>query len=333
MSSQLNITVGEAFEMFLLAKRAENVQRGTIRNYKWTQSYWQERVGNSFALSEVTPDIVRHFMLWLQGETQENFPAPKMKGATARIHFRNLRAFFNWCAAEEILSRTPMRNVKPPIVEDVIPDALEEDEVVTILDKVKNNEDRNSFRDYVILLCLLATGIRLEEISNLDLDDVNWAKGTIKVMGKGRRERIVPMGALLAKELRKYVLQYRHANEGETALLVNEYGQRLLARGIQSMVIRDLKKYVSRKLNRTGPHTLRHTFGFLRDRHGENIRETQVIMGHSNVTTTERYSRYNMMKLINGDTPSERESLSPVDRLIKPRQRNRKRDSLPPTSE
>ncbi len=333
MSSQLNITVGEAFEMFLLAKRAENVQRGTIRNYDWTRSYWQERVGNSFALSEVTPDIVRRFMLWLQGETQENIPAPKMKGTTAHIHFRNLRAFFNWCAAEELLSRSPMRNVKPPIVVDVIPDALEEDEVVTILNKVKNNEDRNSFRDYVILLCFLATGVRLEEISNLDLDDVNWAKSTIKVMGKGRRERMVPMGAQLAKDLRKYVLQHRHANEGETALFVNEYGGRLLARGIQNMVVRDLKKYVSRKLNRTGPHTLRHTFGFLRDRHGENIRETQVIMGHTSVTTTERYSRYNTMKMINGDTPNGRESLSPVDRLIKPRQRIRTRDSLPPTKE
>lgn len=333
MPSQLNTTVGEAFEMFMRAKSAENVAPRTIGNYQWTQGYWKNRLGNSFILSEVTPDTIRRFMLWLQGETQENIPAPKMKSTTAHIHFRNLRALFNWCTAEELLSRTPMRNIKPPIVEELIPDALEEDEVVNLLEQMKGDGDRNSFRDYSIVLCFIATGVRLSEVSNLDLADVNWAKGTIKVMGKGRHERIVPMGALLAKELRKYVLQHRHANEGETALFVNEYGQRLLARGIQNMVIRDLKKYVSRKLNRTGPHTLRHTFGFLRDRHGENIRETQVIMGHSSVTTTEGYSRYNAMKMINGDIPNGRESLSPVDRLIKPRQRNRKRDTLPPTKE
>src|SRR3990172_2873532 len=307
-----SISFDDAFDTFLLAKRAENVTPGSIGVYEATRAFWDRR-WPAMRLSDITADHVRQWLLWLQGEWQADIDAPTIKSATVHIRFRNMRALFLWCEREDLIPRSPMRNVKAPIVEETIPDVLTEDEAELLLKKVKHNGDRHAFRDYCIHLTFLATGVRLSELVGLNIEHVNLKDGYAKVYGKGRRERIVPLGTRLPLELKRYMLKHRPSTESR-ALFINDRGDRLEARGVQSLVIRDLVQYVKRTLNRIGPHTYRHTACTFRLRRTRDLKGTAEVMGHTTTRTTERYSHLSHNDVINngGD-----QSYSPMDDILK----------------
>jgi|GEM_PF-1251590 len=293
---QSNSLFSQVYAAYLVSQSASNVVGAYLKLHRITRDYFLRRIGDP-AISAITPDQVRAFLIWLQGKDEgATVEAPQgvrggpLAGSTVDIHFRNLKAFLNWCEAEELILRSPIRKVKRPRYEENLPDALTEAEVLRLLDGVRGNGDRNAFRDYVLHLFFLDTGVRLQELATLSLGDLNIETGYAKVMGKGRKERIVPLGLELRRELNRYLLKYRKAVDGETALFVNEHGFRLEARGIQSLVIRDLKVYVGRALNRCGPHTERHTFATFQLRYTRDLKTTSIIMGHSTTRTTERYS-------------------------------------------
>lgn len=307
-----SISFDDAFDTFLLAKRAENVMPGSIGVYEATRAFWDRR-WPAMVLSDITADHIRQWLVWLQGESQVDIEAPLLKSATVHIRFRNMRTVFLWCEREDLIAKSPMRNVKPPIVEETIPDVLTEDEAELLLKKVKNDDDRHAFRDYCIHLFFLATGVRLSELAGLNIEHINLKDGYAKVYGKGRRERIVPLGTRLPLELKRYMLKHRPPTESR-ALFINDRGERLEARGVQSLVVRDLTRYVKRKLNRIGPHTYRHTACTFRLRRTRDLKGTAEVMGHTTTRTTERYSHLTHDDVINngGD-----HSYSPMDDVLK----------------
>lgn len=284
-----------AYAAWLLAQRASNVVQRYVLMLERTRDLWLQRQGDH-PLAEIGPDAVRHWLLWLQGGDPDcGIPAPhgkrteRISGAYVDIQFRNIKAFFTWTEEEEVVYRSPMRKVKRPRFEERLPEALSEAEADELLHKVKTNGDRHAYRDYCIFLLFLDTGVRLAELVRLDVDHVNLVEGYAKVYGKGRRERIVPVGVELRQAISLYLLKHREAVKGETALFVNEHGLRLESRGVSSTVIRDLNHYVARKLNHYGPHTLRHTSITFRLRKTRDLKTTSLISGHSTTRTTERY--------------------------------------------
>lgn len=311
------ILFDDAFEMFLLAKRSENVVPGTLNVYGETAGYWRRRWGNG-PLADIAAEHVRHWLVWLAGNVQDNIKPPNISGATVHIRFRNVRTFFKWCECEDLIARSPMRNIKPPIVEQLIPDILTEAEVVALLNGVKRNGDRHAFRDYCIHLAFLVTGVRLQELCGLNVDDLNLLQGFALVMGKGRKQRYVPLFEILPLELKRYMLRYRRTDNGERALFINDSGHRLEKRGIQSIVIRDLRQFVERDLNRRGPHTYRHTAcTFLLRRLGD-IKRVAEIMGHTTVRTTEGYTHLSPADLVR-PMMNGMQFVSPIDELLKAR--------------
>jgi len=299
---QLNMnstTFREAFRGYLLAQQARKVVPRYLDMLERTRDYFTKRMGD-LLLSEITPEHIRRFIVWLQGEddTAGAPPPPRshksggnVSGAYVDIHFRNLRAFFRWSEDEELLVRSPMRKVKKPIYERTIPEALTEAEAADLLESVKTNRDRNAFRDYVIHMFMIYTGVRLAELVQLDVGDLDLETGYAKIRkGKGRKPRIVPMEIELRREVSRYQLRHRRAAPGEVALFVNEYGFRLEKRGVQSLVIRDLKRYISRPLVKRGPHTLRHTFTTLLMRATGNLKMVSMILGHTTTRVTEGYT-------------------------------------------
>lgn len=285
----------EAFAGWLLAQRAHNVVPRYVQMLERTRDLWVQRQGNA-PLETITPDGVRVWLLWLQGGDLESIiPAPRGKrgehisGAYVDIQFRNIKAFFTWCEEEEIIYRSPLRKIKRPRFEERLPEALSEAEADALLTAVKGNGDRHAYRDYCILLTFLDTGIRLAELVKLDLASINLEEGWAKVFGKGRRERLVPLGVELRQALSKYLLKHRQAQPDVPALFVNEYGRRLESRGVSSTIVRDLRHYVGRTLNHYGPHTLRHTSITFRLRKTRDLKMTSMISGHSTTRTTERY--------------------------------------------
>lgn len=328
MTAQPNIKVSDAFEGFILAKRAKNVVANTLYLYQWAHAFWQTRWGD-LALAEVTPAHVRAWLLWLQGRDEGGPPAPvgdtgqPFSSSSIGIAYRNLRTFWRWCEAEDLIARSPMRNVEAPMVEETIPDCLTEDEAEHLLKCVRRNGDRNAFRDYLIHAFFMGTGVRLAELAGLDVDDVDLKAGYAKVFGKRRKERLVSLGAVLPLEIKRYLLKHRRAEDGERALFTNEQGRRLGKRGIQTLIVRDLKQYVSRSLVRAGPHTYRHTHITFRLRQTRDLKGTSLAAGHADTRTTERYTHLALRDVLNGQ---DGKPYSPMDTIL--RRRGHSGDSL-----
>lgn len=279
------VTVVEAFEAFLMAKRAENVQPGTLKLYRWTMTAFGGR-WPGLSLGEVTPDHFRSFIVTMQ--------AAGIASATVHIHYRNLRAFLSWCQAEDLAGPAVLRNVKGPKVDEGLPEVLSEAEAVRLLKAVKKSGRRHAYRDYTIALFFLTTGARLSELAGLELSDVSLEGSFARLNGKGRRQRLVPLFDVLPMELKRYLLKHRQAGPNEPAFFVAETGGRLNPVTVQQIIIDDLRAYVPRSLERLGPHVLRHTACTFLLRRLTDIKRVAAIMGHSNLETTERYTHLNL---------------------------------------
>lgn len=295
-NSKPKITFTAGFSAYLLAQRARNLTTNYTSILERTRDCFLKRFGD-LALDDLQAEHARTYLLWLAGKDKaEDAPvAPRnqrgqaLSGATVCIHYRNLKAFCRWLEDEELIGRSPMRKVKAPRSDEKLPEALTEAEVHVLLNQVRENGDRHAWRDYCIHLMFLDTGIRLQELAALNVGDLNFESGYAKVFGKGRRERIVPLGVELRRDLNRYLLKYREVAEGEMALFVNEHGQRFDRGGIRTMVVRDLRRYVPRTLAKCGPHTERHTSATLRLRKTHDLKITSMVLGHSTTRTTERY--------------------------------------------
>lgn len=312
------ITMQEAFEAFLLAKKSENKANGTMSLYNWTMEKWIER-WPGLSLTDTKPDHVRNFNLWIQESG--------IADTTVNIHFRNMRTILNWCVAEGLIDEGVLKNVKPPKVTKKVKDILTEVEAADMLVAVKASGRPNSFRDYTILLFFLVTGVRLNELSLLNVGDLNLAGGyAIVKWGKGRKERLVPLGDLLPLEVKRYMLKFRRpALPTEKALFINDEGNRLHKSRIQKLVANDIEEFVDRRLRRTGPHTLRHSAGTFMLRKLKDIKRVAMIMGHSDLETTEEYMHLTFDDLNNVQRPT-------LEQLITAKRGKRKLPMMLPES-
>lgn len=164
---------------------------------------------------------------------------------------------------------------------------------------------------FCLEMFFLDTGVRLAELTNLRLDAVNLETGYARIFGKGRVERIVPLGLELRRAISKYLLKHRQAASGEDALFVNRDGLRLEERGVRGVVIRALAEYVPRKINRTGPHCLRHTFATFNLRETHDLKSTSLIMGHTTTRMTENYIH------LTGADVLRNAGGSPLDKIVR----------------
>ena len=291
----------KAWTAFIMAKRNQDVSKGHMVNYDLTLKYWRT-FHPTIKLEDITSHAIREWIEWLRGSGDSATPAAptgrtgKLSSGTVHVHYRNMRCFLTWCEREELIVKSPMHRVDSPVVEEVVPDILTEREVFDLLSSVKNSGDRNAFRDYVIHLFFLDTDVRLNEFVHIDLTDVDTNAGYVIVRyGKrnprkgGFTKRTIGLGNEIRKELNMYLMKWRQADEQEKALFVNEHGSRLKTQGVRSMIVRDLKKYVARPLNRNGSHTHRHTgitFDMKRSRNKDIVARKA---GHTDHNTTERY--------------------------------------------
>lgn len=211
--------------------------------------------------------------------------------ATMARKLATLRSFVRYLCREEVLKGNPIAAVATPKQEKKLPRFLYPQEIQTLIDAPDTGRV-NGLRDRAILELLYATGIRVSELVALDINDIDAKNGFIKVVGKGDKERIVPMGKKACLAMDKYLkarekIVRKNCNVG-TALLLNKFGQRLTARSIRNII----NKYVQQvALNqKVSPHILRHTFATHLLDGGADIRSVQELLGHVKLSTTQIYT-------------------------------------------
>jgi integrase/recombinase XerD len=232
----------------------------------------------------------------------EHFVAERQSGSRAPSSAaRNLAAVRTFCkflVLQGILSKDVSVTVEPPGQWKRLPNVLDAHEVEHLLEGPRPGEDSAALRDRAILMMLYATGMRASELAGLKLTDVNAALGVARVLGKGSKERIVPVAPRALEALADYVRHARRprATRPEPPHAFLSRTGRPLAR---EDVFRIVRKYVRRMAVRgkVGPHTLRHCFATHLLSRGADLRSVQEMLGHADVATTQIYTHVDADRL------------------------------------
>jgi len=218
--------------------------------------------------------------------------------ATVARKLATLRSFYKYLCRTGHLDENPVAAVRTPKQERRLPKFLDPSEIERLLDAPKGN-DLLTLRDSAILETLYSTGVRVSELCQLDLDDVDFLGEVIRVRGKGKRERLAPIGSFALKAIRRYLDARRlHAQASSfdaRPLLLNRHGKRLNQRSVR----RKLAKYLAEAgLDPDiSPHTLRHSFATHMLNRGADLRAVQELLGHRSLSTTQIYTHVTMNRM------------------------------------
>ena len=243
-------------------------------------------------------DIDKHILKqYIQHLFEQN-----LKEKTIKRKLATLKAFFNYLEFDEQILINPFRKVKVNIKEPKrLPKTLSLQEIKKLLSfvyKLKNNTDKNIYtykaivRDLLILELLFATGVRVSELSNLDLKDIDLRTNTIRIIGKGDKERTIHICDSEIKILLKEYLSLFHFDKNISYLFINRLGQKISEQSIRFMIKKYQEKVGIQK--HITPHMFRHSFATMLLEEGVDIRYIQHILGHSSISTTQIYTQVNM---------------------------------------
>ncbi len=209
----------------------------------------------------------------------------------------SLKVFYRFLAQEGYLATDPTMNLESPKVWAKLPETLSLKEVEELLEK-PDLEDPLGLRDKAALELLYATGVRVSELINLKIMDVNLEVGYLRCLGKGKKERIIPLGSHAQEALKSYLDKGRERlvrKKDTKELFVNRFGNSLSRQGFWKM----LKKYAKRVdfEKRITPHILRHSFATHLLERGADLRSIQEMLGHSDISTTQVYTHVDQERL------------------------------------
>jgi len=217
--------------------------------------------------------------------------------ATVSRSLASIRSFFKFLSHEGKISTDPAAELDSPKVEKKLPSVLSLQDVEALLYK-PDNTTPGGIRDRAMFEVLYATGIRVTELVSLTMSDVNLEAGFIKCLGKGNKERIVPLGSVAIKALHTYLTTGRTKlvrSREVRSLFVNHHGRQLTRQGFWKL----LKKYARESgidANIT-PHTLRHSFATHLLENGADLRSVQEMLGHADISTTQIYTHVTKTRL------------------------------------
>lgn len=282
----------DQFLNYLLVERG--LSKNTLEAYGhdlrlWSQ-YVQGKKSKEVTLSQMEPDGILNFLIWR-----------KAMGVDSRTLARNLvalRNFFKFCYREKIISSDFTQNIDLPKIHRKLPRVLNTLEIKRLLE-APSKEDPAGLRDQTMLELLYATGLRVSELVNLELNNVNAQGGYLLAYGKGSKERLVPVGQAALKALRDYLEQGRPKLAKERTsphIFLNKQGKKLTRQAFwMSLKKYGLKKGI--KVNLT-PHVIRHSFATHLLEGGADLRSVQVMLGHADISTTQIYTHVSRKRLI-----------------------------------
>ncbi len=216
-----------------------------------------------------------------------------------------LRSCYKFMIKREYVEHSPLDGIRTPKLGRPLPKDLNEGDVKTLLESITGGYWMD-LRDRALLELLYGAGIRVSELSGINLEDMDLERGLLRVRGKGKKERMLPMGGCAVKAIAGYLLRRSQAAEGRSnapaakksgraPLFVNRFGTRLDVRSVRRMLKKRLGE-AGLPLTST-PHTLRHSFATHLLDHGADLRSVQELLGHSSLSTTQIYTHLTPSRL------------------------------------
>lgn len=223
--------------------------------------------------------------------------ASQMAGTTLHRKLSSLRSFYMHLRREGLIDADPTANVKAPAQSKRLPAVLSRAEVAHLIDQVRGG-GASAARDRALLELMYASGLRVSEVVDLEVSDIDFEEGILRARGKGGKERIVPVGSQALNSIRTYLRNGRPSlvkDRPQRHLFVNFRGEKLTRQGLYGIV----RKYATSAglADRMSPHTLRHTFATHLLSGGCDLRAVQEMLGHADVSTTQTYTHLSTERL------------------------------------
>lgn len=277
------------FDFLQYLKHEKNVSPHTERSYLSDLDQFFDYLGET-DLVAVDHKALRQFIAHLL--------KLKLKKSSIARKLAALRAFFKYLNRQGILSHNPARLIATPRQEKRLPSVLTADDAQRLMDAPAapaSMHGPTELRDRAVLETLYSTGIRASELTGMNHDDINRYDRLIRIRGKGRKERIVPLGAIALAAIDAYVARQQR-NPNSNAVFVGPGGKRLTARTVQR-ILETYRKVLGLQ-QKASPHTLRHSFATHMLESGADLRAIQELLGHASLSTTQRYTHVNLDALM-----------------------------------
>jgi integrase/recombinase XerC/integrase/recombinase XerD len=309
--------LSELITYYEVCNKAEGKTQRTINWYSDNLHQFRAYVLNkhhSENINSIDTKLIREYILYLMAkhrfETHPyNSPTNELlSSSTVHGHVRTLRAFSNWLLKEKLTNINFTAGIKPPKIVKKVISTLSEEEIAQVLSTF-NPSSVSDMRNKVMFMLLLDTGLRIGELINLKLDDVNIEEGLMKVMGKGKKERMVPIGNKAQKVLHSYLFRFRPkpAHSGINNAFLSVFGTPITENSVELVFARLARRSGVKRLH---AHLCRHTFATMFLLNGGDIFTLQQILGHSTLEMVRNY-----VTLASNQVAMRHHKYSPLDRL------------------
>jgi integrase/recombinase XerD len=255
-------------------------------------AYRNDLAGYAFWLHDNGSDLHAADTVQIQQYLAVQFEQGRKSRSTARL-LSTLRRFYGWMCREKLVEVDPTQLLQAPRAEQPLPKLLNEAEVIELL-QAPDTQDDIGYRDRTMLEMLYATGVRVSELVNLQLSQISIEPGVVRIIGKGDKERLVPVGEVALEWLTGYLGRVRVALlhgrvEPTNAVFVTRRGRAMTRQAFWYMIKRHAVR-AGINPDKLSPHTLRHAFATHLLNHGADLRVVQMLLGHSDISTTQIYT-------------------------------------------
>lgn len=255
-------------------------------------------------VSDISIDIIKEIKLE-DIHSYISYMARELKSspATRARKISSLRIFFKYLSTKvKLIDNNPAQDLETPKLEKRNPKYLSLEESEKLLDTIKAEDNRNSIRDYAIITLFLNCGIRLSELVNINIKDIDFSESKMNIIGKGNKERTICLNKACMKVINDYLLirpRDKVKFDSRDALFLSERKERISNRSVQDIVKKELKK-AGLDTRKYSVHKLRHTAATLMYQYGNvDIRALQELLGHESISTTEIYTHVNSERIRN----------------------------------
>lgn len=288
-------------EYIYYLKISKNLSKNTILSYQRDLNEYLSFIKKNYSIRDFNQVSKEHILNF-----QRSLSRKQNSTSTITRKLSSIRSFHRYLASERIVDQDISRKIRKPKTKKTLPSVLNLGEIEKIFDILYLSNDPLSLRNQALIELAYGSGLRVSELMDLKISDLHLNKGLVNILGKGNKERIIPINENTVVSLQKYIIEARPILKPKKSdiLFVNKFGNPLSRVGFFKLIKKlALLAGISKKVS---PHTLRHSYATHLLEHGANLRTVQELLGHEDILTTENYthvSKKHITKIYNDAHP------------------------------